>query len=711
LLPLAAPEAFCLGQFDVLVPPGPGKLEAMKESRTPNRLAQETSPYLLQHAHNPVDWYPWGPEALERARSEDKPILLSIGYAACHWCHVMERESFEDEEIARAMNEGFVSVKVDREERPDLDAVYMEATQRMTGHGGWPMTVFLTPEGVPFFAGTYFPKEDRHGLPSFRRVLEAMRDAWRDQRDRIAEQGDRVMAALNQAGGLRESAEPITEELLLRAHGALRQAFDPYWGGFGGAPKFPQPMTLEYLLRCHLRRYPAALDMVERTLDAMSAGGMYDHVGGGFHRYSVDERWHVPHFEKMLYDNAQLARVYSRAWQVTGKDRYRCVARETLDYLVREMRHPGGGFFSSQDADTEGEEGRYYAWTWDELVEVAGTPVATLFGARPEGNWEGTNVLWTPSPLERIAQESAMEPDELGALLEQARQRLLDRRERRVRPGTDDKILAAWNGLAISAFAEAGRIFGQGDLVDRAAEAADFVLSDLRSGDGRLLRSWRDGRGGKPGFLDDHAMVAEACLTLYETTFDLRWFREARSLGDEMLRLFPDQEAGGFFQTGADAETLVVRPKELFDNAVPSGNSVAAEVLQRLALLTGETDYERAAISALRVVRDLMERTPSGLGHALCAADLYVGKTREVAVVGDPQDEDTRGLIATVRERFRPNLVLAVAGPDDRVAAAEVPLLKDRPPVDGAATAYVCERFVCQKPVTDPAALSEQLEK
>jgi uncharacterized protein YyaL (SSP411 family) len=672
------------------------------EERPANRLAGETSPYLLQHAHNPVDWYPWSQEALDRAAREDKPIFLSIGYAACHWCHVMERESFEDGQTALLLNRDFVSVKVDREERPDLDSIYMDAVQAMAGHGGWPMTVFLTPDGTPFYAGTYFPKEDRHGLPALTKVLEALAVAWREQRDRIVQQGRQVVQSIERMTALRESSEPLSDDVLHEAYEALRRSFDPRWGGFGDAPKFPQPMTLEFLLRCHLRGFDGALEMVELTLDRMAGGGVYDHLGGGFHRYSVDERWQVPHFEKMLYDNAQLARLYLRAWQVTRKERYRSVFTETLRYLERELQHPGGAFLSSQDADSEGQEGKFFVWSWDELLPLVGEEVARFWGATPEGNWEGTNVLWIPRP---ILDDTAP----LGIALEAARERLLGAREGRVRPATDDKVLAAWNGLAISAFAEAGRALEQRRYVDVAVRAAEFVLANLRTGDGRLLRSWREGRAGQPGFLDDHASMAEGCLTLYETTFDLRWFREARGLADELLRLFSDPERGGFFQTGSDAEALVIRPKELFDNAVPSGSSVAAGVLQRLALLTGDVGYERAGVSALRVVRDHMARAPTMFGHALCALDFYVSRVSEVAIVGDPADEDTGRLVREVHTRFLPNIVLAVAGSGDQQAPAEVPLLRDRPTLDGKATAYVCERFVCQRPVTEPADLAAQL--
>ena len=675
-----------------------------------NRLAHETSPYLLQHATNPVDWYPWGEEALERARTEDKPILLSIGYAACHWCHVMERESFEDPETAALMNERFVSIKVDREERPDLDAIYMDAVQALTGSGGWPMTAFLTPDGRPFFAGTYFPNEDRHGLPSFRRVLSAIADAWANRRAEAELQSAEVTEAISRTGRVGASSEPLTEEIPRAAFERLRAAFDPRWGGFGRAPKFPQPMTLEFCLRRHLRGVPEALDLVTTTLDRMAAGGIFDQLGGGFHRYSTDERWLVPHFEKMLYDNALLIRLYVHAWQVTGWERYREVVARTCDYLLRELRHPDGGFFSSQDADSEGVEGRFFVWSWDELVEVAGEAVATAFGATPGGTWEGTNVLWRPLPIPAVADELELEPDDLARDLEAARQALFERRAGRVHPATDDKVLAAWNGMAIAALAEAGRAFGEPRYVEAAAGAAGFVLEHLRDGSGRLLRSWRDGRAGRPGFADDHASMADACLVLYETTFELRWFEHARALADELLARFHDPERGGFFQTAADAEPLVVRPKDLSDHAVPSGNSVAADVLLRMARLTGEASYEQAAEGALRLVRDAMAGAPSGFGHALGVLEGYLGPFREVAIVGEPGANEVRALVDEITtKRFLPHHVLAVASPGDDASFEAVALLRDRPARGGAATAYVCERFVCKLPVTDPADLAEQV--
>ena len=613
------------------------------------------------------------------------------------------------------MNEHFVSIKVDREERPDLDGIYMDAAQAMTGQGGWPLSVFLTPAGEPFYAGTYFPPEPRHGMPSFTDLLNGIAEAWRDRREEVVGQGARVADAIARASSMPAADLGLDEALAEAATTSLRQTFDERWGGFGGAPKFPQPMTLEFLLRRAVRGSTGALEMVTTTLDRMAAGGIYDHLGGGFARYSTDERWHVPHFEKMLYDNAQLLQLYTRAWQVTGHPRYRTVAEETAEYLLREMQHPLGGFFSSQDADSEGVEGKFFTWSWAELTSLAAEPVARALGATPQGNWAGedgpTNVLWRPRPLADLAQELGIDDAELAAEVDDARPALFEARAARVRPATDDKILAAWNGLAVGALAEAGRVLGEPAYVAAAERAASFVLEHLRGPDGRLLRSWRDGVSGRPGFVDDHALMASACLTLYETTFEPRWFELALELAGDLRRLFADPASGGFFQTGTDAEALLVRPKELYDNAVPSGNSVAADLLLRLAALTGDADLETEAISALRLVAGAFARAPGAFGHALCALDRVLGPHREVAIVGDRHAADTAALVATVTgRRFRPNLVLAVADPDDEAATQAVPLLRERTAPKGVATAYVCERFACRLPVTDPQALAEQLD-
>jgi uncharacterized protein YyaL (SSP411 family) len=668
-----------------------------------NRLAEATSPYLLQHADNPVDWYPWGEEALSRAAAEDRPIFLSIGYAACHWCHVMERESFEDEGTAAFLNANFVPVKVDREERPDLDAIYMDAVQSMTGQGGWPLSAFLTPDGKPFFAGTYFPKEPSHGMPSFRQVLEGIDDAWRERREDVERQGGRVVDAISRAASQTASPEPLTDEITSQALAELRRSFDETWGGFGSAPKFPQPMTLEFLLRMALRGAPDAVPMLTTTLDRMAAGGIYDQLGGGFARYSTDATWLVPHFEKMLYDNAQLAQLYTRAWLVTREERYRSIATETLEYLLREMRHPGGGFFSSQDADSEGVEGKFFTWSWDELDGLVGEDAAKAFGASPGGNWAGelgeTNVLWQPEGTSSEAVD-----------LEAARRILFEERGRRERPATDDKVLTAWNAMAIQAFAEAGRAFDNHTFTRASVAAAEFILLHLQRADGRLLRSWRDGSPGGPGYADDHALLASAMLTLFSRTGELRWFREARRLVDDLVRLFADQERGGFFQTGVDVDPLVIRPKELYDNAVPSGNSAAADVLQRMALLTGDPELERIGVSAIRLVRDVLGRAPTGFGHALSGLDLYLGPSHEVAIVGSMEEPATTALADEVlAARFLPNTVLAIGEPDDDDASEAIALLRDRPQVDGLPTAYVCRRFACRLPVTTSEDLADQL--
>jgi len=670
---------------------------------SPNRLASETSPYLLQHADNPVDWYPWSDEAFALARQRNVPVLLSVGYAACHWCHVMAHESFEDETTAAEMNEDFVCVKVDREERPDIDAIYMDAVQAMTGSGGWPMTVFLTPTAHPFYAGTYFPPQPRHGMPSFRQVLAGISKAWGEDQEGVVAQAGKVTEAI---AGMRPAGSDteLTEDILREAHTALRHSFDPERGGWGGAPKFPQSMAIDFCLRTDVRGWSGALDMARASLDAMANGGMYDQIGGGFHRYSTDALWLVPHFEKMLYDNAQLAHTYTRAFQVTHHDPYRQVASETLDYMLREMRHPEGGFYSSQDADSEGIEGKFFVWSWDELATVVGEPVARWFGASQTGNWEGTNVLWTPRSLEAVAEEAGISPGQLRQDIEVGRAQLFERREERIRPGTDDKIIAAWNGLAIRALAIAGRALEEPRYLQAASDAAMFVLERMRVDD-RLHRSWREGKTSGPGFCDDYALMAGALVTLFEATGEPHWISEARTLVEAMLELFADL-SGGFFQTGSDAQELVVRPKEVFDNAVPSGNSSAAHVLLRLSMLTGEARFEVAAVSALRAVSGQMSRAPVGFSEALSALDLLLSHGKEVAIVGERDSEATLALAGELWSRFLPHCVLAIGDPSEPPA---VELLSGRSTVDGLSAAYVCENFACQMPVTDRVALSQLL--
>ncbi len=676
-----------------------------------NRLANETSPYLLQHAHNPVDWYPWGPEALEKAKAEDKPILLSVGYSACHWCHVMERESFEDPEIAKLMNELFVSIKVDREERPDVDQIYMQAVQSMTGHGGWPMTVFLTPEGVPFYGGTYFPPEDRHGLPAFPRLLGTVADAYRNKRGDVVESGRQLVEQMRQGERLRSSATLLTDEILFSAFQVLSSGFDDRDGGIGNAPKFPQPMIWEFILRFWKRTGNArAREMLTRTLTRMGRGGMYDQLGGGFHRYSVDAQWLVPHFEKMLYDNGQLARLYLHAWLATGDPEYRRIAEETLDYILREMTHPAGGCYSAQDADSEGEEGKFFLWNAEEIREVLGASdearaALRYWGVEDGPNFEGRNILFVPRGPAEVVAELGVSEAELAGLISRARERLYAARERRIHPGRDDKVLGAWNGLVCRAFAEAGRALGRPDYTQAAVKNAEFVLTAMRK-DGRLLRSWKDGGAKLLGYLEDYSIVADALLSVYEATFDLKWLVAARGLADDMLRLFWDKEREIFFDTGVDHERLVVRPRNLFDNAVPCGSSVAVELLFRLAVFTGEETYERLAVQALRPMTDLMGRYPSGFGRWLSALDFHLGPVVEVALVWPGAGDGLDGLLREVFGRYLPNRVV-VGAPEGTKAA--LPLLESRSAVGGKPAAYVCRRYVCQAPATDPELLARQL--
>jgi uncharacterized protein YyaL (SSP411 family) len=662
-----------------------------------NRLADETSPYLLQHKDNPVDWYAWGPAALERARAEDKPILLSIGYAACHWCHVMERESFEDPDTAAYMNEHFVCVKVDREERPDLDSIYMEVVQGMTGHGGWPLTAFLDPEGVPFYGGTYFPPEPRHGMPSFRMVMEAVAESWGTQRERIRASGARIREQLGTIGEIEPSAEPLSPDLIGTAVSRLRMMADMRHGGFGGAPKFPPSDALELLLA------RGVTDVVEVTLDAMAHGGIYDQVGGGFARYSVDDVWLVPHFEKMLYDNALLARTFLHAWQALGHERYRRVCEETLVWALREMRGPEGGFHSALDADSEGEEGRFYVWTPDEIREAlergglgeVADDVIAHYGVTQDGNFEGRNILHVPGGADAEASERVTD----------ARRALYSHRSRRVWPAKDDKRLTSWNALMIGSLAEAGAALPCADYREAAVTCAEFVWRELRDDRGRLLRTYRDGEARLDAYLEDYAYMLEALLTLYESTFDVRWFDAARETADLMIELFADDERGGFFTTAHDHERLIARRKDVDDHPIPSGNSAAAFGLIRLAALTGEHEYERRAVGVFRLFSRAAAQHPHALAHLLRGLDFHFASVKEVALVGPAGGDGLGELAAVVRSDFRPHVVLA-GGPE----GTERPeLMLERSAVEGRPAAYVCENFACRQPVTKPEALAAAL--
>ncbi len=679
-----------------------------------NRLANETSPYLLQHKDNPVDWYPWGEEALKKARDEDKPILLSVGYSACHWCHVMERESFEDEATAQIMNEHFVSVKVDREERPDIDSIYMSAVQALTRSGGWPMTVFLTPDGAPFYGGTYFPPAPRGGLPSFQQVLLSLADAYENRRDEVLRSADSVREYLQTATGAalpRSSA--VGTELLDGAARSLLSELDRRFGGFGSAPKFPQAMNLEVLLRHHHRTGEGeALSGVEITLRAMANGGIYDQLGGGFARYSVDQYWLVPHFEKMLYDNALLSRLYLEAYQATGDAFYGRIAEETLDYVLRDMTSDEGGFYSAEDADSEGEEGKFYVWTPAEIRAILDPEEAELaeryWDVTDRGNFEGRNILHVPRPPEAVAAEFGMSQEELWEQMEKIRARLFAAREGRVRPGRDEKVLAAWNGLMLRSFAFAARVLDREDYKESARRNASFLLDRLRA-DGRLHRSYKDGRARFNGYLEDYAMIADGLLALYEATFETRWLSEAESLCDAVLELFWDENRRSFYDTPADHEELVTRPRDVYDSAAPSGNSVATEVLLRLALLLDREDYRARAEAILEELSGGMEKVPGGFGRLLAALDFYLSSPREIVVVGDPDSPATRALLDAVYAHYLPNKVVAGRAPEDEEAAGLVPLLADRPARDGHATAYVCEGYVCQSPTTEPEELAGQL--
>ena len=674
-----------------------------------NHLEHETSPYLLQHAHNPVDWHPWGDVALARARDGSRPILLSIGYAACHWCHVMERESFEDADTAALMNEHFVCIKVDREERPDLDAIYMQATQAMTGRGGWPMTVFLTPAGEPFFAGTYFPPDDRHGMPSFRRVLLGVADAWATRQDSVARTAESMRELYRASTERTRSTGSLDEALLSRAMSSMVQRYEPAFGGFDGAPKFPPTMTLDFALRQWARTGEAqALEMVTHTFRRMARGGIYDQVGGGFSRYSVDAHWLVPHFEKMLYDNALLVRLGAQLWQATRDPEVRRVTEETLGWISREMTSAEGGFYSSLDADSEGHEGRYYVWDAGELDALLGEDAPLLrayWGVTADGNFEGRNILFVPRDPADVAREKGVTEPELRTAVERAVRILYESREKRVRPGLDDKILAGWNGLMLRGVAEAARSFGDAELRGLAVRNGEFLARALVR-DGQVMRSYKNGVAKINGFLEDHAAVALGFIALYQLTFDRAWLDRARALGDAIMVRFWDEEAKAFFDTAVDAEQLVTRPRDVTDNAIPSGTSLATELLLLLAELFGDAALEERARYVLETAAEPMARFPTAFGHSLCAADMAVHGAIEVAIAGDPSDPRFEVLARVLSERYLPSLVL-VGG--SGASAQGIVLLDDR--AVQAPQAFVCRNRACDLPTSDPQELARQLDR
>ena len=683
-----------------------------KKPNHTNRLINETSPYLLQHAHNPVDWYAWGDDAFETAKADDKPILLSIGYSACHWCHVMEKESFEDEETAHLMNRNFVNIKVDREERPDLDSIYMQAVQAMTGSGGWPLNVFLTPDLVPFFGGTYFPPQDRHGLPGFKRVLNSVADAYNNRKADVKDTTDKLLTYLKRSAGSTSENIPISENTLTNAWVSLDRSFDWASGGFGTAPKFPQAMVMEYLLR-HWKRSgnTESLRMVETGLVRMARGGIYDQVGGGFHRYSVDSTWLVPHFEKMLYDNALLSRLYIHAYQATGNDFYKRVACQTLDYVVREMTDENGGFYSAQDADSEGVEGKYYVWTPGEITDVLDTDEGELFcryfGVTVRGNFEGKTILSRVIDDEKLADDLDINPAELAQRIERSRRLLLEARSHRVAPHRDEKIQASWNGLMLAGFAEAATAFGRDDYLDIATSNARF-LTEVMYGKGRLRHSYKDGRSSDRSFLQDYAFVCDGLIRFYLASFDDRWLSQAITMADDMVSSFWDTGNKTFYDTGVGLPDLLIRPRNMFDNALPSGPSAAATVLLYLSRLLNKPEYEQIATSAISQVLPTAAQYALGYGNWLCAIDFYLAKPAELVLVGPQQHERTQSLADIISQHYLPNVVQARIDP--RNEKVDVELLKDRVMIDGQPTVYICEKYACSAPVTDGKSLKIRLD-
>jgi len=688
----------------------------------PNRLAQEMSPYLLQHRDNPVDWYPWGEEALEKARREDKPIFLSIGYSACHWCHVMEHESFENEAIARELNEHFVPIKVDREERPDLDQIYMNAVQMLTGRGGWPMSVFLTPELKPFYGGTYWPPHSSRGMPGFDQVLAAVIDAWKNRREQALEAAEQLTAELQDidrvSGG---DASQLSMRFIENAVSQLRRAFDRTYGGFGTAPKFPHAMDLQLLMRvAHRTGEPDLLDIVRLTLHRMAVGGIYDLLGGGFHRYSVDDRWLVPHFEKMLYDNALLAGAYLDAYLLTGDVDYARVLRETLNYVLRDMTDAEGGFYSTEDADSEGHEGLFYTWTPEEIKQVLGEErgetFCRVYDVTDVGNFEGRNILNQPKTLEQCAAILRRDTHELAAELAESREKLFAARAKRVRPGRDDKVIVAWNGLMIDAMARAGATLNEPAYLVAASKAASFLLSRMRDRDGRLLHTWRAGRAKFAAYLDDYTALANGLVSLYEADFNERWIEEAVRLMDLVMEMFADRVKGGFYYTSADHERLITRTKELTDSSTPSGNALAATVLLRLGRLLGRADYSDAAVKTLAAAATVLERIPTACGQMLMALDRYLGPAYELVLVGNQTRDDTRRAISAMQRRFLPRVVMAVrdaASAEARVTRTSLldEVFAGKESVDGQPVLYVCHNFTCQAPVGGLAAIESRLEE
>lgn len=683
----------------------------------PNNLANETSPYLLQHANNPVEWYPWGEEALSRAKLEDKAIFLSIGYSACHWCHVMEDESFTDPNIAALMNSNFINIKVDREERPDIDSIYMTAIQSMRGQGGWPLSMFLTPDGEPFYGGTYFPPQDRHGMPAFSKVLLAVADAYRHKRTDVEESAKVVKSTLEKHSKSISPSEVIDRETYLRAYGVIENNFDQKNGGFGSYPKFPQPMVLEFLLRYYNTDKVGnakALEMVNITLEHMAKGGIYDHLGGGFHRYSTDATWLIPHFEKMLYDNALISQLYTHAFQATKNNEYKRIATETLDYILREMTDKDGGFYSAQDADSEGSEGKFFIWSEDELRTVLDETqfeaIREYFSIEKEGYFEGSNILNTPLSISELATRLGVHETSLTATIEDAKNVLMNNRESRIAPETDRKILTSWNGLMINSLVLASAVFEREDYLRAAKSNARFILNHMRH-EGRIMRSYKDNLSGIKGFLEDYASITAGLLSLYEFTLEPDWFNEAKGIADNMLDLFWDSGERIFYDTGIDQERLIIRPRNITDNAIPCGASMATNVLLKLSVLTGDNRYKDTAVDSLKSVQNFMGQIPVGFGHWLEALDFYISSPKEIALIGSRDDKDMNSLVRTIFSKYIPNKVVAGFNPEDESTYVNIPLLEDKETIQNRPTVHICKNYFCLMPVTSETRLLEQLEE
>ena len=679
----------------------------------PNRLSNETSPYLLQHANNPVDWYAWNNEALEKAKQEGKPIFLSIGYSACHWCHVMEKESFENPDIARLMNQNFINIKVDREERPDLDSIYMQAVQAMTGRGGWPLSVFLTPDTKPFYGGTYFPPSDRRDIPGFPRILSAISEAFNTKLDEVSKSASDLMERMEKSIQTQPNHSLLESEVIDNAYLNLSENFDTDHGGFSPAPKFPQPMIPEFVLRYHHRTgQDKALAMVELTLEKMALGGIYDQIGGGFHRYSTDDQWMVPHFEKMLYDNALLARLYLHAYQVTGKPLYKRITEEILDYILRDMTDPEGGFYSAEDADSEGQEGKYYVWSHEEILQELGLEEGNLFcvyyGVTPQGNFDGHNIMHVARSLDVVAREVSMKPNSLLEVVTRSKQKLLEARYGRTAPSKDQKVITAWNGLMITSFSEASAVLQRKDYQRASENCALFILKNL-SHNGRILRTFKDGKARLKGYLEDYSCLADGLISLHEATLDPKWLAEANLITDRMIDLFWDKESSIFYDTGRDHEHLVIRPRDIFDNAMPCGGSTAVNVLLRMGLYTNKSNYTNIAVETLSHIASWITSHPQGFGQWLIALDFHLGTHKEIALVGDLNNAATVGLLNVIHSNFLPNKVLVGKKDGDTSCLIQCPLLAGKGLLNGKPTAYVCQDNVCKEPVTEPQVLFEQL--